>query len=389
MSPVAASNFPGPPRFAVYAHPWAFADFGVEAVLDELASLGVDGLQLALSYHVASFVSPRNPKRLVQTGDSGSLSLRYEPSPSSLRPAVNEAASEAVPVILTGAGERGIQVIAWLVYLYGHDLARRYPQAAVKNVFGDPHPAQLCPSSGLVREYVVGLTSAALELDVLTGNMSGLHAEALSFLPWDYGLFGLKSAAELGLSVRKMLSLCFCSACSARAYKSGLDAIQVRSDVAAWLRGGGGDPDSVADFEPYAKSIGHSSVELNREVRTLVASRGSRFSSTAAERGGDRIDEPYHKAVRPLVDEVRVKVGPSDTVANVRERTTCSLDGCAAATTAFAQYQIHQFSTADELLGAVTAAEQAGVGGHRFYEHSVMTEQHVNWLRRARAVIDG
>src|SRR5690606_26157860 len=36
MAGVALPMPPPPPRFALYAHPWALADMGVEAVLDEM-----------------------------------------------------------------------------------------------------------------------------------------------------------------------------------------------------------------------------------------------------------------------------------------------------------------------------------------------------------------
>src|SRR5690606_1332902 len=133
MSGVALLMPPPPPRFAVYAHPWALAEMGVEAALDELADLGVDGLQLALSYHVASFLSPRSPRGRVRAGDLGSVSMWLDPPPSGLRPCVDTQAASAAPEILRKAADRGMQVVAWLVYLYNHDLARRHPEVAVRN----------------------------------------------------------------------------------------------------------------------------------------------------------------------------------------------------------------------------------------------------------------
>src|SRR5690554_446665 len=114
-----------PPRFAVYAYPWALAEIGVERALDELAAVGVDGLQLALSYHVASFLTPRGPRRRVLGGDMGSVWFDYEaasPGAWPVRPKVLREAADAVPEVLRGAADLGMQVVAWLVYLYNHDL---------------------------------------------------------------------------------------------------------------------------------------------------------------------------------------------------------------------------------------------------------------------------
>src|SRR5690606_28289112 len=144
--------------FALYAHPWALSDMGVETVLDELADLGVDGLQLALSYHVASFVTPTNPRSRVRHGDHGRVSLRLGKRASGALPTVDEAAADAVPGGLRGAAGRHSGVLAGLVFSHGRGLASADRQRAVRNGLGDAHAAQLCPSQAAVREYVLEVT---------------------------------------------------------------------------------------------------------------------------------------------------------------------------------------------------------------------------------------
>lgn len=373
----------------MYAHPWALAEMGVEAALDELGDLGVDGLQLALSYHVASFLTPRSPRGRVRAGDLGSVSVRYERGDNGLRPTVHVPAAEAVPKVLSAAAGRGMQVIAWLVYLYDHDLAGRYPDVAVRNAFGDVHPAQLCPSQPAVRDYVLGLTSAVVELRASSDGLTGLHAESLSCLPWDYGLLGLKTAVALGQETARLLGLCFCEACRRRALEAGIEvekiAEHVRDRVDAGLSTGFmGAPDPVDAVAPYQDLLAGVTTELNRAVAALVYARDLRFSSTAAEPMAGRADDASRSAVRTLVDEVRVKVQPGASDEEVTLQRAAALSGCRPGTHEFAQYQLQQFTSYADLERAVMAAVSAGIEHHRFYEHSVLTDQHLEWLRRIR-----
>lgn len=382
------------PCFGIYAHPWALDDHGVEAAMDELAQVGFDTLQLALSYHVAAFVTPRNPRRRVFAGDAGSVNVRLNLASDSmwaLRPSINERAAMAVPNILRAASDRGIRVIAWLVYLYSHDLASRYPDAAVRNAFGDRHPAQLCPSNPLVRDYALALTAAVVNLGSTWDSCAGLHAESLSFLPWDYGLLGLKMAVGPSARAQRELSLCFCAACRTRAEIEGLDADSTARAVKLRLA----DLDytrpelSGADetLERYSRALSESTVELTKEVQTMAAQAGLMFSSTAAEAAGRRTDDDAVPQLRELVQEMRVKVLPDASPEAVSTAVTAVLTGCRPDTRVFAQYQVHLFDTSDDLVRAVAASEEAGVHEHRFYEHSVLTEEHLEWLRRARETL--
>ena len=365
---------------------------GVETVLDELENMGVDGLQLALSYHVASFVTPRNPRSRVRHGGPGTVSLRLGKRARGILPTVDEAAADAVPSILRGAADRHIQVIAWLVFLYNHDLASRYPHLAVRNAFGDAHPAQLCPSQAAVREYVLEVTSKALELGAENGGVTGLHAESLSFLPWDYGLTGLKAAVTVDRPTGRLLSLCFCSACRRRAQRADMDpdrlATKARARVDTGLAEGEQSIDQVtSDVAAYEAQMDDATFEVNHEVYELTRANDVRFSTTAAEAHMTDLEPTSPSSVRPLVDEVRVKVGPGATAEELAALTDTGLAGCRPGTHVFAQYQLHRFPGFEGLAHAISAASAAGIEHHRFYEHSVLAERHMEWLRQVRRLV--
>ncbi len=384
------------PSFAVYAYPWFFGDQGIDASLDELAAIGVDGIQLALSYHVADFVTPRGRHVKVRAGDLGSVWFDHAKAlsrESPLDPTLLADAAEAAPHVINGASERGLQVIAWLVFLYTHDLARRRPELAVRNAFGDPHPAQLCPSQPLVRDHVAHLTAAALCLDPTGSSVTGLHAESLSFLPWDYGLLAPKVAVRLGPEASRLLSLCFCGACRARAKAEGVDAEAARSAareaLESWLSGAPTrtPPGSTSAVRAYGAVAAQTTLEVNRAAAQLAAEAGLRYSTTAAEDDDRRPDGTAVAPVRDLVDEVRIKVAAGASPVDLRNEVAAQIAGCRPEARAFAQYQLAAFGNGADLRDAVAAAEEAGIEHHRFYEYSVMTEGHLEWLRSARLVV--
>lgn len=403
------------PQKAIYAYPWALGDLGVESALDELQGVGIDGLQLALSYHVASYLTPRNPRRRLVAGDLGSVWFDYlagVPDGWPVRPKVREDAAIAVPQVLRMAGERGMQVIGWLVYLYNHDLASRYPELTVHNAFGDASFAQLCPANPIVREYSVRLTEAALA----TGTMTGLHAESLSFLPWGYGLIGLKSTVMLSDGVQNLLGLCFCEHCRLLAKTAGLDVERLvratrsmidealsepglhpgaqgygrATDEAGAFAGGwpaagqvpGIDVGFLEDLAAYRDVRAVATESLNVRVAEVVDG-GIRFSTTATEPDTGRMDGDVAKRLRPAVDEVRVRVAAGTGVGALVDGLARALSGCRDGTGAFAQYRIQDFRSQAEFLESIEAAVAAGIRSHRFYEYSVLTDQHVGWLKAA------
>src|SRR5690606_38739311 len=83
--------------------------------------------------------------------------------------------------LLSSLAERGFDVIAWVVYLYNHNVAKRHRELSVENAFGDRHGAQLCPANPAVRGYAATLTDAVMQAP----DLDGLVAESLSFLPYD------------------------------------------------------------------------------------------------------------------------------------------------------------------------------------------------------------
>lgn len=248
-----------PPRFGIYAYPWALARLDVERQLDRITSLGFDGIQLAFSYHAAPVLSPRDRSSVLHLGDCGSL--WFDPGEQTLtrwrvRPEVASEAAKAVPVILQGMAERGLQGIAWVVFLYSHALARAYPRVAVRNAFGDASGSHLCLCQPDVCDYVHRLVEAVLATQVERGSggitLTGLHAESLTFHGFMHGMQGLKVGAEPSDRVTALLSLCFCDCCRQQLADMGVNAEEaadsVRREVLDTLNGGSANSSAASSL---------------------------------------------------------------------------------------------------------------------------------------------
>ncbi|MDA0700072.1 MAG: hypothetical protein O3A02_02540, partial [bacterium] len=133
----------------MYIYPWDVWDEGVDAFIDTLRRCGIDAVQLAVRYHIASYLLPRNPRRVLYHGDHGALYFRPSGplagvdapvSPTVTVPRMPPAAGDVPDLAATLAtlGDAGLGRVAWVIYAYDHALARGRPDLAVEHLFGDP-----------------------------------------------------------------------------------------------------------------------------------------------------------------------------------------------------------------------------------------------------------
>jgi len=291
----------------------------------------------------------------------------------------------------------GLHGTAWVVYCYSHALAGSRPDLAVRNVFGDPHQAQLCPSQPAVRAYAQLLTRAVLDLSPV----DGFHCESLGFLAFDYELINVKAAIAVGPHAGLLLSLCWCGACQAAAEARQIDWRDLASSCGAWLgQHLAGLPDRATapvDPDPAGWAVGHfgesmasllalrreTVLGLQREALSAAAQAGCRVSSDAVEADARAADGGLAREVLKVVDEVRVRVtrGASrEALEHARRRAEATLKPGA---TVAAFYNLAGFSTAGEFIGATEAAAAAGHTHHRFYAYGLLSDRHLEWIGEA------
>ena len=196
----------------------------METVLDNVAGrAGLGGVTLAAAYHHGRDIFPHNPKRRVHFLEGGTVffqpdTARYQGRV--LQPLVSELAreSDVLAGLCSAAHARSMRVRAWTVFLHNYSLGEAHPDCASRNVFGDRHVTDLCPSNPEVRTY-----AAALAADIAAKGVDVVVAESLHFHGLEHGFHHERYFIELGPLGRYLLGLCFCEHCLAAAREHRVD----------------------------------------------------------------------------------------------------------------------------------------------------------------------
>src|ERR671911_1173001 len=207
-------------------------DEGLDTVLGNVQErAGVDGLTMAVAYHDARDLFPHNPVHKVRYLEGGAVFFRPDESRSEglqLQPRVAKLARTSDPLsdLCAAAGERGMLVNAWAVFLHNDRLGFVDPECATQNAFGDRYLTDLCPSNPEVRAYACALAS-----DIARYEISTILAESLHFHVLAHGYHHERYFEELGTVGTYLLGLCFCTHCLAAARRTGVDAGIVHRSV--------------------------------------------------------------------------------------------------------------------------------------------------------------
>jgi hypothetical protein len=251
-------------RSVGYAYPWDYA--GDPAAAPRAATLGLDAVAIAASYHATRAATPLHPDHRVHDAEHAACYVPVrEPAWRGHRLVPSAPAWDPNGDSFSGAHEQlvkqGLQVEAWIVLTHNSALGRAHPDLVVRNAVGDLYPYALCPAAPDVQEYCLTLvkevlTSAPMDGVVLEacGPMGIDHAgkhEKTEFAGWD----------EVR---RSLLSLCFCRACQGRYAAAGVDRDRLAQLVRAGVDTGSG---TVED------SLGDRLAEQVAAIRTSIASQ--------------------------------------------------------------------------------------------------------------------
>ncbi len=351
-------------RTSVWLGPWDWVEGGVDRLLDQLQSMGLDRLRIACAYHGGRLLLPRSPRgrvfELPQSGcyfEAGGFgAIKPEMAPADLR--VEEFAARAA--------RRGFEVAAWLVCCHNDVLPSKYPQAAMRNAFGEASKHGLCPSQPDVREYVVALASAAQRIE----GVSSLDLEAVGFLGYGHGSLHDKCGVELSAAGQEALSVCFCESCrglmggeaerSARWCREAVDRA-VNGGEVCWpkaLRG---------MVEELRRGV------LTRLLDSIPAARDVRFAPDLWHTGGKTGLE--RKDLGGRAEMVTV------TFFGAREETM----GAARFAGLAAGFMFHapDCRDRDAVLRRTAIARRGGASEVSFYSWSLACEHQLAWLKEA------
>jgi hypothetical protein len=263
-------------------------DEGVDTVLDNVGDrAGVDGLTLAVAYHDARDVFPHNPVHKVRYLEGGAVYFpldfaRYEGM--RLRPRTSELVrtGDLLGGLCEAAGERGMHVNAWAVFLHNDRLGFAHPECATQNAFGDRYLTDLCPSNPDVRAYARTLAS-----DIARYEVSTILSESLHFHGLGHGYHHERYFEELGAVGAYLLGLCFCDHCLEAARCREVDAElvyrSVRDELERRFADGEGsrDPEELMreDLEPFGGEQMSGYLEARTETVTSLVGEVTRAAS--------------------------------------------------------------------------------------------------------------
>ena len=270
---------------AMYAYPWDLADEGVAPVVSEVAALGLNTITIAGSYHAGKFLRPHGRTGRVYFPEDGTVYFTADASRyGAIKPVISRLARERdVLRDLTGNGRVAVNV--WLVLLHNSRLGETYPQAAVKNAFGDRYVYSLCPSAPDAREYAIALCKDVTD----SYPVAGITLETPGFLPYAHGYHHEFAMVKPNRWLDSRLGLCFCDHCVTSAEAAGIDAGRLagcmREDIESYLA----QPTDFAD--DMAEAFWLSDVATNEALSTFFDWRCRVVTSLVREiRGAVRRD---------------------------------------------------------------------------------------------------
>jgi hypothetical protein len=219
------------PRFGWYTFPHDFLDAGIQAWTEEIKRTGASAANVAVLYHTARDVLPRNPRRRIRFMTGGTHYFTPDPAdfPDLARPWVDPEVqgTRAMEDIRGALWTEGLIFNAWTVFLHNSRLGSTQHSLAQRNAFGDPMLTDLCPANPVVRKYAVAAASQAAILGA-----ESILAESLHYHGLRHGYHHERYLFELGNVAEFALSLCFCDHCRAAAHDDGVDV----DGVAHWAR---------------------------------------------------------------------------------------------------------------------------------------------------------
>jgi hypothetical protein len=259
-------------RSVGYAYPWDY--IGDPAAAFRAATLGLDAVAVAASYHATRAATPLHPDRRIFEAEHAACYVHvreqawrghrlipalpaWDPDGDSFGNACRQLTAE------------GLQVEAWIVLTHNSALGRGHPDLVVHNAFGDVYPYALCPAAQDVQEYCLTL----VEEIVRSGPVHGVVLEACGPMGVEHGGKHDKiEFAEWDEARLSLLSLCFCQACERRYAAAGVDRGHLAQLVRVGVDAGSGTIEDCLGDE-LAAAVAAVRTGTTRELRAMLVAR--------------------------------------------------------------------------------------------------------------------
>jgi hypothetical protein len=304
------------PGVQLFLYPEELEATEPEAVVERVRELGCDAVSVAVAYHRARRVFPRQRRVDVLTGSA----FYVEPDAErygALRPerTCSAALTDALFRFRAACARAEVRFRAWVVALHDERLARTHVDAAAQLVDGGPLGHSLCPSAPAAREYAASVAAdVAAQLEP-----EAIDLEAALYPAWEPSYTLTLALEPLGEREQLLATQCFCRHCrellggsagdlehSARAGREGAEAelaparaagaARLLADVAAAVHDAGSELRVFAGGVPRQAALQGASAEALSAADALLLGCGplageelhARFAALRELTGGRR-----------------------------------------------------------------------------------------------------
>lgn len=213
----------------MFLYPWELLDNGIEQTAERLKGMNVTSVSLCVLYHTAKMLLLNNSKRHVYVNDGGTCFYDVQISRyNRLKPArdkiLNSYSGEFLKDVQESFGKFGIKVCAWAVVFHNDALAKKYPDCAVRNCYGESSTTNLCPSNPEAMDYALKLVEELAETGVYE-----VHLESVDYAGFLHGDHHEMQAFEDIKQLEEFMGLCYCPYCRDLAKQAGVDAERLQA----------------------------------------------------------------------------------------------------------------------------------------------------------------
>lgn len=218
-------------RTVASLYPWDVD--GDPSAPERLVELGVDAVVLAAAYHSVRAATPRHPRHRVVTASAASYLPVRADAWADLMPVGVDSFNRAASAL----NAAGLPVRAWVVLTHSSAVGLANPGVCARNAFGDIYSYALCPAQEAVRAYARTLVGEV----VRQSGVTDVVLEACGPMGFSHlGHHEKTAGADWSAADEALLSICFCSACTAYFAALGVDSSELAASVRAAMGSGVG-----------------------------------------------------------------------------------------------------------------------------------------------------
>ncbi len=383
--------------YSVYTYPWNFTADNYRRRLDDIQALGLQGINLAASYHAGKFIHPGGVRGRVYFPEDGVLYFKPRADYGRIRP-VASSLLEDIDIFALLGGVDGLPLNAWTVLLHNTRLGLQYPQATVRNAFGDAYVYSLCPAHPEVRAYAVALCQdLAAHYPV-----NSLLLETPGYMAYHHGYHHEFAQVSPNTWLEAQLALCFCEHCLVGADRVGIDGARLRGMIAAaiddyldgsqvngrssaltWLEN---DVPEQAELEAFLAWRCEVVTSLIREIRARVRPEVNVkvITTTQPSHATSVLEGHDLPALQAAADGLEAPLYQSSPVACKAEaEQVLKQVGTAASLSVILRPGWPDMHSEQQLVETLAGAEALGLRDINFYNYDMLRPRYLQWLENA------